>query len=316
MRLVALVLSATTLVTPVTLTDDVRSFNRFYTREIGLLNRSLPATDLSLPEARVSTNWPTRPKGGRTAAEIGRMLKMDKAHLSRVVARSLAPAGWRRAGISPEHRKHRLLTLSEPRGARRSPRPRPPPGRKSTACFSPSTLAVAKGLSTRCATSARRCGIARPRTEEPGTLRIWANRPRSVLDKVGRARAKLPARIKRRLYSFSSNRPLSALPAPKQPHNRDPRKPSSSMAHVEGLWGQPSAPGWGNSATWGPDRIDQALKSARRHLATRCGIDGRPPGRRNWRRRPRRPDQATCAMTTAGGGDGAFPGRRLAPLCN
>ena len=36
-----------------TLTDEVRSFNRFYTREIGLLNRSLPATDLSLPEARV-----------------------------------------------------------------------------------------------------------------------------------------------------------------------------------------------------------------------------------------------------------------------
>ncbi len=36
-----------------TLTDEVRSFNRFYTREMGLLNRSLPATDLSLPEARV-----------------------------------------------------------------------------------------------------------------------------------------------------------------------------------------------------------------------------------------------------------------------
>jgi len=36
-----------------TLTDEVRSFNRFYTREIGLLNRRLPATDLSLPEARV-----------------------------------------------------------------------------------------------------------------------------------------------------------------------------------------------------------------------------------------------------------------------
>ena len=36
-----------------TLTDEVRSFNRFYTLKIGLLNRSLPATDLSLPEARV-----------------------------------------------------------------------------------------------------------------------------------------------------------------------------------------------------------------------------------------------------------------------
>ena len=36
-----------------TLTDEIRAFNRFYTREIGLLNRNLPATDLSLPEARV-----------------------------------------------------------------------------------------------------------------------------------------------------------------------------------------------------------------------------------------------------------------------
>ena len=36
-----------------TLIDEVRAFNRFYTREIGLLNRRLPATDLTLPEARV-----------------------------------------------------------------------------------------------------------------------------------------------------------------------------------------------------------------------------------------------------------------------
>ena len=43
-----------------TLTDEVRSFNRFYTREIGLLNRRLPATDLSLPEARVLYNWRRR----------------------------------------------------------------------------------------------------------------------------------------------------------------------------------------------------------------------------------------------------------------
>ena len=55
-----------------TLTDEVRSFNRFYTREIGLLNRSLPATDLSLPEARVLYELAHAPEDGRTAAEIGR----------------------------------------------------------------------------------------------------------------------------------------------------------------------------------------------------------------------------------------------------
>jgi DNA-binding MarR family transcriptional regulator/N-acetylglutamate synthase-like GNAT family acetyltransferase len=95
-----------------TLTDEVRSFNRFYTREIGLLNRSLPATDLSLPEARVLYELAHAPGGGRTAAEIGRTLNMDKAHLSRIVARLRARA-LAASRVSPDHRKHRLLTLTE-----------------------------------------------------------------------------------------------------------------------------------------------------------------------------------------------------------
>ena len=95
-----------------TLTDEVRSFNRFYTREIGLLNRSLPATDLSLPEARVLYELAQAPEGGRTAAEIGRTLRMDKAHLSRIVARFVT-RGLAASRVSPEHRKHRLLSLTE-----------------------------------------------------------------------------------------------------------------------------------------------------------------------------------------------------------
>jgi DNA-binding MarR family transcriptional regulator len=95
-----------------TLTDEVRSFNRFYTREIGLLNRSLPATDLSLPEARVLYELAQAPEGGRTAAEIGRTLRIDKAHLSRIVARFHA-RGLMASRVSPDHRKHRLLTLTE-----------------------------------------------------------------------------------------------------------------------------------------------------------------------------------------------------------
>ena len=95
-----------------TLTDEVRAFNRFYTREIGLLNRSLPATDLSLPEARVLYELAQTPEGGRTAAEIGRSLDMDKAHLSRIVARFLA-RGLAASQVSPDHRKHRLLTLTD-----------------------------------------------------------------------------------------------------------------------------------------------------------------------------------------------------------
>jgi DNA-binding MarR family transcriptional regulator/GNAT superfamily N-acetyltransferase len=95
-----------------TLTDEVRAFNRFYTLKIGLLNRSLPATDLSLPEARVLYELAHAPESGRTAAEIGRALAMDKAHLSRIVAR-LRVRRLVASRISPEHRKHRLLSLTE-----------------------------------------------------------------------------------------------------------------------------------------------------------------------------------------------------------
>ena len=95
-----------------TLTDEVRSFNRFYTREIGLLNRRLPATDLSLPEARVLYELAHAPEGGRTAAEIGRILRMDKAHLSRILARFRARA-LAQSRVSPKHGKQMIVTLTE-----------------------------------------------------------------------------------------------------------------------------------------------------------------------------------------------------------
>ena len=94
-----------------TLTDDVRSFNRFYTREIGLLNRRLPATDLSLPEARVLYELAQAPAEGRTAAEIGRALGMDKAHLSRILAR-FRGRGLIQSVVSPDHGKLRLISLT------------------------------------------------------------------------------------------------------------------------------------------------------------------------------------------------------------
>jgi DNA-binding MarR family transcriptional regulator/N-acetylglutamate synthase-like GNAT family acetyltransferase len=94
-----------------TLTDEVRRFNRFYTREIGLLNRRLPATDLSLPEARVLYELAQAPAEGRTAAEIGRALAMDKAHLSRILAR-FRTRGLMQSVVGPDHGKHRLLTLT------------------------------------------------------------------------------------------------------------------------------------------------------------------------------------------------------------
>jgi DNA-binding MarR family transcriptional regulator/GNAT superfamily N-acetyltransferase len=94
-----------------TLTDEVRSFNRFYTREIGLLERHLPASALSLPEARVLYELAHAPKVGCTAAEIGRRLRMDKAHLSRIVAR-LRARKLVASRVSEAHGKHVLLSLT------------------------------------------------------------------------------------------------------------------------------------------------------------------------------------------------------------
>jgi DNA-binding MarR family transcriptional regulator len=91
-----------------TLIDEVRSFNRFYTREIGLLERHLPASALSLPEARVLYELAHAPEAGRTAAEIGRRLRMDKAHLSRIVAR-LRARRLMQSRAGPAHGKHVLL---------------------------------------------------------------------------------------------------------------------------------------------------------------------------------------------------------------
>src|SRR5208283_5621212 len=97
-----------------TLVDDLRSFNRFYTREIGLLNRRLPGGDLSLAEARVlyEIAQAEAPAPGRTAADVGRTLRMDKAHLSRIVAR-FRTRGLIESRISPDHGKHRMLSLTD-----------------------------------------------------------------------------------------------------------------------------------------------------------------------------------------------------------
>ena len=90
--------------------DEIRSFNRFYTREIGLLDEHLPASDLSLAEARVL--YELAQQAGQTAAEIGRRLTMDKAHLSRILAR-FRTRGYVSSRPDPAHRKRLILSLTD-----------------------------------------------------------------------------------------------------------------------------------------------------------------------------------------------------------
>jgi DNA-binding MarR family transcriptional regulator/GNAT superfamily N-acetyltransferase len=104
-------LSQTTLISghAMSTVDQVRSFNRFYTREIGLLAEHLPSSELSLAEARVL--YELAQSQELTAADIIRTLGMDKAHVSRIIARFRARK-LVKSRTSPEHAKQKLLSLT------------------------------------------------------------------------------------------------------------------------------------------------------------------------------------------------------------
>jgi DNA-binding MarR family transcriptional regulator/N-acetylglutamate synthase-like GNAT family acetyltransferase len=92
-----------------TAVEEVRRFNRFYTRQIGLLDEHLSNSRFSLPEARVL--FELAAGSVATAADLSRALGMDKSHLSRILAR-FRSQGLIRSRVSPEHAKHRLLSLT------------------------------------------------------------------------------------------------------------------------------------------------------------------------------------------------------------
>jgi DNA-binding MarR family transcriptional regulator/GNAT superfamily N-acetyltransferase len=89
--------------------EEFRKFNRFFTKEIGLLDKHLLASDYTLAEARVL--YELAKNGEQTAADIGRNLGMDKAHLSRILAR-FAKRNLVSVRASPGHGRHRLISLT------------------------------------------------------------------------------------------------------------------------------------------------------------------------------------------------------------
>jgi DNA-binding MarR family transcriptional regulator/GNAT superfamily N-acetyltransferase len=62
---------------------DIRRFNRFYTRYIGVVNSNVLKTDFSLAEARVLYELANRETP--TATEVGKTLGLDPAYLSRIL---------------------------------------------------------------------------------------------------------------------------------------------------------------------------------------------------------------------------------------
>jgi DNA-binding MarR family transcriptional regulator/GNAT superfamily N-acetyltransferase len=89
---------------------ELRSFNRFYTRQIGLLDEHLTNSPFSLAEARILYELANGTV--ETAAGLSRILGMDKAFLSRLLAR-FRSRGLISSRVSPNHAKHRLLSLTE-----------------------------------------------------------------------------------------------------------------------------------------------------------------------------------------------------------
>jgi DNA-binding MarR family transcriptional regulator/GNAT superfamily N-acetyltransferase len=63
----------------------VREFNRFYTRQLGLLNKDFLSSEWTLTEVRVLYEIATRE--GVTARQIANDLQLDEAYLSRILAK-------------------------------------------------------------------------------------------------------------------------------------------------------------------------------------------------------------------------------------
>jgi DNA-binding MarR family transcriptional regulator len=96
--------------------SQVRRFNRFYTRQIGVLRRTYLGSPYSLAEMRVlyelaQSSKLTGNSGTRTASDIGRTLDLDAGYLSRVL-RQFEKAGLIKRTPSPEDARQSLLALT------------------------------------------------------------------------------------------------------------------------------------------------------------------------------------------------------------
>jgi DNA-binding MarR family transcriptional regulator/GNAT superfamily N-acetyltransferase len=94
---------------PASQVASLRSFNRFYTRRIGVLDEHLYGTPFTLPQTRVL--WELAHREGTTATELARLLDLDPGYLSRLLA-ALKARRLVRAQRSPADARQSLLFLS------------------------------------------------------------------------------------------------------------------------------------------------------------------------------------------------------------
>ena len=89
--------------------DQVRRFNRFYTRRIGVLRGGLLGSEFSLPQARVL--YEVARSAQPTSTELARELDLDLGYLSRLL-QSLKKRRLVRARPSPQDARRSLLSLT------------------------------------------------------------------------------------------------------------------------------------------------------------------------------------------------------------
>lgn len=94
--------------------QDVRAFNRFYTRRIGVLAPKLSGSDFTLPEARLM--WELAHHAPVSAAALSKRLQLDAGYLSRLL-RGLKARGLLASQAHPSDGRQTLLKLS-PAGKR------------------------------------------------------------------------------------------------------------------------------------------------------------------------------------------------------
>jgi DNA-binding MarR family transcriptional regulator/GNAT superfamily N-acetyltransferase len=91
--------------------EAIRSFNRFWTRAIGVLDEALLQTPYSLTEARVIFELAQEPSGVELAA-LRRRLALDAGYLSRITQR-FASDGLVTTSTAPTDARRRLVRLTE-----------------------------------------------------------------------------------------------------------------------------------------------------------------------------------------------------------
>jgi DNA-binding MarR family transcriptional regulator/GNAT superfamily N-acetyltransferase len=87
----------------------IRRFNRFYTRQIGVLQEHLLESQFSLTEVRVLYELAHRERV--TAGELCPELGLDRGYLSRML-QNFESHGWLKTAPSPEDRRRVFLTLT------------------------------------------------------------------------------------------------------------------------------------------------------------------------------------------------------------